>query len=99
MDAVTHSLARYVLSLFQASENTHRAEDRPLYRMYLSEAGVLLALAATGVERDHLLRHMAQHDRLWGQTWLQDPVCEGPSLAWQEVKRVCVTDQTGRGCR
>jgi hypothetical protein len=99
MDAVTDSLARYVLSLFQASEGTHCAEDRPLYRMYLAEAGVLLALAATGVERDRLQRHMAQHERLWGQTWLQDPVYEGPRLAWQEVKRVRRIDQTSRGAR
>jgi hypothetical protein len=99
MDAITHSLARYVLSLFQASEGTHRAEDRPLYRMYLAEAGILLALAAMGVERDLLRRRMAQHERLWGQTWLQDPVCEGPSLAWQEVKRIFRTDQTDQGAR
>jgi hypothetical protein len=99
MDAITHSLARYVLSLFQASEGTHRAEDRPLYRMYLADAGVLLALAVMGAERDHLRRHMEQHERLWGQTWLQDPVCEGPSLAWQEVKRVFRTDQTGQSDR
>jgi hypothetical protein len=99
MDAVTHSLARYVLSLFQASKNTHHAEDRPLYRMYLAEAGVLLSLAATGVERDHLRRHMAQHERLWGQTWLQNPAYEGPGLAWQEVKRVFGTDRTGREAR
>jgi hypothetical protein len=97
MDAITHSLARYVLSLFQASEGTHRAEDRPLYRMYLAEAGILLALAAMGVERDLLRRRMAQHERLWGQTWLQDPVCRGPSLAWQEVQRAFMTDQTGQG--
>jgi NAD(P)H-dependent flavin oxidoreductase YrpB (nitropropane dioxygenase family) len=37
--------------------------------------------------------------RLWGQTWLQDPVYEGPSLAWQEVKRVRRIDQTSRGAR
>jgi hypothetical protein len=92
MDALTHTLAQYVLSLFQASEGTHRPEDRPLYRMYLAEAGVLLALAAMGAEREHLQRRFEQRDRLWGQTWLHDPVFEGPSLAWQECKRADRTE-------
>ncbi|HSF31439.1 MAG TPA: hypothetical protein VLK82_13335 [Candidatus Tectomicrobia bacterium] len=88
MDALTQTLAQYLLSLFRASEGTHRAEDRPLYRMYLAEAGVLRALAVMGAERERLRRHFAQHGRLWGQTWLHDPVYEGPSVGWQERKRV-----------
>jgi hypothetical protein len=92
MDALTRALAENVLSLFRASEGTHRAEGRPLYRMSLAEAGVLLALAAVGTEHEHLRRRFEQHDRLWGQTWLHDPVHEGPSSVWQECKRVYRAD-------
>ena len=38
-------IAQYVLSLQDAAEKTHRAEDRPIYAKYLADAAVLLALA------------------------------------------------------
>jgi hypothetical protein len=56
--------------------------------MYLDEAGVMLALAVTGTGREHLQRRIEENERLWGQTWLPDPMYEGPSVAWQECKQV-----------
>lgn len=92
MNIIIHSLAVYVLSLYSASKDTHYAEDRPLYRMYLEQAGVLLALAVTGVRRDQLISYVEQHERTWGHTWLQDPVYKGPIEAWAEVKHVILVE-------
>jgi hypothetical protein len=60
--------------------------------MYLEQAGVLLALAVSGVKRDQLEKYFEQHERTWGNTWLQDPVYKGPIEAWAEVKRVFLAE-------
>ena len=88
MTQVSAALAQYVLSLAEASANTHRAEDRPLYQSYLAEAGILLALACAGADHQTIQQKVAQHERLWGTTWLQDPAYDGPSRAWRAFKDV-----------
>lgn len=88
MNQISTALARYVLSLAEASAKTRRAEDRPLYQSYLAEAGILLALACTGADHQTIQEKVAQHERLWGTTWLQDPAYDGPSRAWRAFKDV-----------
>lgn len=81
-----NKIAKYILALNEATEKTHHAEDRPIYRLYLSDAAVLLALAETDASLDTLSEAIKNHERLWGQTWLVDEIFKGPSSAWQLVK-------------
>ena len=83
---MTKELAEYVLRLRDAAGATRRAEDRPIYEKLLADAGVLLALAETVTDQNAIANAVASHERLWGHTWLQDPVFEKPSAAWQKVK-------------
>ena len=87
-EILTQTIARYVMSLYSASQATHYAEDRPLYRIYLEQAGVLLALSVTDADQKEIQRYIGQHERTWGYTFLQDPVYKEPEGAWQEVKRI-----------
>ena len=80
--------AKYILALRDAAGATHQAEDRPIYEMLLAEAGIILALIETNADRATIASAVASHERLWGHTWLRDPVFNGPSSAWQNMKDV-----------
>ena len=84
---MTAELADYILKLRRAHEETRRAEDRSLYERYLGAAGVLLALVEADADQATISAAVASHERLWGNTWLSDPVYRVPSAAWQKVKR------------
>ena len=83
-------IAQYIIALKEAAENTHRAEDRPIYQLYLADAAYLLALAEIEASFEVLSEAVNSHERLWGHTWLVDDVFKGPSKAWQVVKD-CLT--------
>jgi hypothetical protein len=80
-------LADYILKLQRAYEKTRQAEDRTLYQRYLAEAGVLLALVETDADHAIISAAVESHERLWGNTWLQDDAYRVPSEAWGSVKR------------
>lgn len=77
--------ARYVFALRDAAEKTRVANDRPIYRMYLAEAAVLLASAVKGVSEAELLSLVSDHERTRGHTWLQDPEREEADAAWRAI--------------
>ena len=79
-------LADYVLALSDSLGRTHRAEDRPLYERYLAESAVLLALAVRGTASEALATRVAQHERLWGQTFLVGLEHQVPAAIWQRVR-------------
>ena len=83
---LTSELANYVLALHKAAASTRRTEDRVLYEKYLADAAVLLALAETNATQDDIRKAVNTHERLWGNTWLQDEAYKGPAAAWQVVK-------------
>ena len=85
MDAI-QSLVRYVLALEQSAEATARAEDRSIYNSLLADAGVILATALAREPQSNIASRISQHERLWGHSWLQDPVFQNASSAWQAVK-------------
>lgn len=89
-DPMKAELADYILKLQRAYEETRQAEDRTLYERYLADAGVLLALVETDADTDTIHAAMASHERLWGNTWLQDDVYRVPSEAWENLKRKMV---------
>ena len=80
------ALADYVLKLSEAAANTHFADDRPLYEKYLADAAVLLALVVSGAKASDIDTAVERHERLWGQTWLQDDVFKKPADAFSAFK-------------
>ena len=80
------SAAIYILELRDAAGATHQAEDRPIYEKLLADAGVILALIETNADNATISSAIASHERLWGHTWLRDPVFSGPAKAWEMVK-------------
>ncbi len=79
-------MADYVLSLKDAADSTHHAEDRSRYLSLIADAGVILALLVTGADQKTIEKSIEKHERLWGQTWLQDEVFQKPLSEWQVVK-------------
>jgi hypothetical protein len=85
MDAIK-SLVKYVLALEQSAEATARAEDRPIYNSLLADAGPILASALEPGAQSNIASRISRHERLWGNSWLQDPAFQNASDAWQAVK-------------
>lgn len=79
--------AEYIKALESSSQETTRAEDRSLYTKYLAEAGVILSAIVLGSTSAELASLISSHDRLWGQTWLIDPVYEKAAKSYQAFKQ------------
>ena len=90
--ALDSKFAAYILCLERCLEKTHRAEDRSIYEKYLVDAAGLLAACVDGVPIPELVARVELHERLWGQTWLQDPIyreaAESFATAKDELRRV-----------
>jgi hypothetical protein len=80
-------LAEYILALNNAAKATHYTADRPIYQMYLVEAGVLLALLEKETTKETLTEAMSAHECLRGNTWLQDPIFQESSTIWEKIKK------------
>ena len=80
-------LVEYFFALRDATSTTHQAEDRPIYESYLLSAAVQLALIETNAGKDVITDAVTTHERLWGHTWLQDPICEKPTKVWEKAKK------------
>jgi hypothetical protein len=78
--------ARYVEELSACAAGTHRSEDRELYERYLAHASRVLAAIVTGKSKPQLSELIAAHDRLWGQTWLHDPIFDRASTLYAQFK-------------
>jgi hypothetical protein len=79
-------LAAYILCLESCLEKTHRAEDRSIYVRYLADAAGLLAACVAGEPKPALASRVESHERLWGQTWLQDPIYREAAAAFGAAK-------------
>ena len=77
---------QYIQELHSACKSTHQAKDRHLYEKYLAEAGYILSEIISGVSETRIIELVQSHDRLWGNTWLQDPVFEKPSNTYQKFR-------------
>jgi hypothetical protein len=78
-------LANYVLQLGSAAESTHEANDRPVYRILLAEAAILLASAVKGASAKELVSLLQQHERTRGNTWIRGPEHAVIENAWEAV--------------
>lgn len=86
-------IARYVSALEIGSKTTHRAEDRDNYKSLLADAAALLACSCLNGSLEDLRMRVSTHERLRGQTWLEDPAHKDSSSIWQEV--VAAVSNTG----
>ena len=84
---MNEDFAKYITDLQYCMENTHQAEDRHLYTKYLAEASYILAEITLGANKARIVELINGHERLWGNTWLQDPVYERASKTYQEFKQ------------
>jgi hypothetical protein len=80
------ALADYVLRLSEALAHTKHASDRPLYERYLADAAVLLALVERGADVQEVKQRVANHERLWSQTWAAGGEYKDASEAWKKFK-------------
>jgi hypothetical protein len=80
--------AQYIQDLQFGAENTSQAEDRGLYTKYLAEAGVILSSIILGADKEELEQLVNDHDRLWGQTWLIDPVHDKAAKSYKTFKQI-----------
>jgi len=84
--SLSTALATYIAALERCHANTHRAEDRPIYEKYLVDAGGILAACTLDEPMGALNNRIKSHERLWGHTWLHDPIFNVASNAWAAVK-------------
>lgn len=59
-----------------------------MYASYLADAAVLLALVVDGAEKSKIGQYIQDHERLWGHTWLKDPVYKKPRESFEKIKKL-----------
>jgi hypothetical protein len=84
--ALKRAISAYVRTLEDCLANAHVAEDRSIYEKYLADAAGILASCVAGEPIANVARRIEAHERLWGHTWLQDPIYRKAESAWQTVK-------------
>ena len=82
MTAKQKALVDYILCLSQSLENTHHANDRPLYQSYLAEAAVMLATLMQNPDARQIETLIEGHSRNLGYTWLAGPEHAAVEKAW-----------------
>lgn len=68
-DSLITAISRFIMEAKRLQDETHEAEDRHIYEMYLAQAGVILAKVTQdrGIGNDIDIM-----DHLFGNTWLKD---------------------------
>lgn len=82
------TMAEFILEIESLAENTHYAEDRPLYERILSQsAGVLAKL----VKGQPIGDDISSMERLLGNAWLKDSEAYSMAYgAWDKFKELYV---------
>ena len=84
---MTIALSEYILLLSNSASETKFAADRPTYQLLLANAAVLLAIVVRGADHSQIENAVNRHERLWGNTFLQDEVFRKPLDAFAEFKK------------
>tara|TARA_R110002073_G_scaffold191065_2_gene349749 strand:- start:597 stop:845 length:249 start_codon:yes stop_codon:yes gene_type:complete len=66
--------ALFIADLEYGLKNTKCAEDRNLYEKYLAQAACIMGKIILGAPKTEIFEEIDTNERLWGNTWLQDPV-------------------------
>ena len=67
-------LALFIQDLEFGKQTTNRAEDRKLYEIYLAQAACMLSKIVLKAPSEELFESIDTNERLWGNSWLIDPV-------------------------
>jgi hypothetical protein len=67
-------LAKFIEDLEFGLSTTKRAEDRKLYETYLAYAACILSKVVLNAPKEELYKAIDTNERLWGNSWLVDPV-------------------------
>jgi len=67
-------LAQFIEDLEFGLRTTDRAEDRKLYETYLAYAACIFSKVILKAPLDELHKAIDTNEKLWGNTWLVDPV-------------------------
>ncbi len=82
-------LAEYIMCLSNCLAQTKKANDRPLYEMYLADAGVLLACLEIGANSSELRQKVDTHERLLTNTWISDDAAYKTFYdSWDKFKKL-----------
>lgn len=85
-DSLSIALARFITETTRLAEETHDAEDRHIYEMYLAHAGIMLARV---IQDQVLVNDVETMERLFGHTWLKDGDAYAKVYAvWDEFKQL-----------
>ena len=85
-DSLSSALAHFVSGTKRLLEETHEAEDRRIYEMYLAHAGVILSKV---IQDQDIANDIDAMERLFGNTWLKDGEAYAKVYAtWDEFKRL-----------
>jgi hypothetical protein len=84
---LVEDFSQYVRVLQRCAEETQYAEDRTPYMRLLADAGAILANMTLSDDQRVISELIQAHDRLWGQSWLQDPVQANASQTYEAFKR------------
>src|SRR5690349_12120276 len=87
MSTLERDLAEYVTALEHCRRSTHRAEDHPLYEAYLADVAGFVAAVVLGTSAAETNERFQRHERLWGTTWLIDPVFESAASKWTAIRK------------
>ncbi len=79
-------LALFIEDLKFGLEHTNRAEDRKLYETYLAYAACMLSKVVLSAPAEELFKAIDTNEKLWGNTWLQDPVKGKHPDSYQKFK-------------
>jgi hypothetical protein len=83
-DAQVAALAEFVSVAQNLQEETHDAEDRRIYDLYLSKVSVILAKV---IQDEPIGNDISSMERLFGNTWLKDGDAYSKAYsAWDNFK-------------
>lgn len=92
-DAQITALADFVAEVERLNGETHEAEDRKIYSMYLSMTAIVLAKV---IREEPVGDDVASMDRLFGNTWLKDEQAYRKAYStWDRFKGLLVQSLQG----
>jgi hypothetical protein len=85
-DSLLTALSRFIILTKHLLNETHQAEDRRIYEMYLAYSGVILAKIVQGQGIGDDIDSM---EHLFGNTWLKDKKSYSQAYSsWDEFKQL-----------
>jgi hypothetical protein len=83
-EAQISALSRFILEVKRLQDETHYAEDRRIYEMYLAQAAIILAKVA---DNRGVGDEISTMERLFGNTWIKDATAYTNAYsAWDDFK-------------